>query len=61
MRGLLPKPDFESVNGVRAWQWATILEWAGKTGHLVSPTARAEYEERFGKAPVEVRRGGPVR
>lgn len=33
-RGLLPDPDFASINGSRAWKRATILRWAAQSGRL---------------------------
>lgn len=46
-RGQLPRPDYDNVNGSRAWEWSTILWWAGETGRLRSPELRAEYTARF--------------
>lgn len=57
-RRLLPPPDFEPVNGLRAWHRSTILEWAARTGrlpdrlahlipaHLVVATTPATIAER---------------
>lgn len=42
-RGLLPPPDFESINGTRAWKRSTLLKWAARTGRLpaeLMPEAR---------------------
>jgi hypothetical protein len=33
-RKRLPPPDYDSVNGSRAWRWGTIREWAWDTGRL---------------------------
>lgn len=33
-RRLLPPPDFDSINGLRAWRTTTILQWAVNTGRL---------------------------
>lgn len=33
-RRLLPPPDYTSINGLRAWKRATIVEWAARTGRL---------------------------
>lgn len=35
-RQLLPPADFPTVNGRRAWRWATIREWAEATGRSVA-------------------------
>ena len=32
-RGLLPEPDYDLVVGP-IWEWATIKEWAKRTGRL---------------------------
>ncbi len=31
-RKILPEPEYESVNGFSAWEFATIVEWAIETG-----------------------------
>lgn len=52
-RKLLPPPDYPSVNGLKAWNRSTIVEWAARTGRL--PTGlRAEVQ-----GEVSVPRGGP--
>ncbi len=50
-RGQLPKPDYETVNGSRAWEWSTILWWAGETDRLRTQTLRDEYTATFGVTP----------
>lgn len=35
-RKLLPPPDYASINGLRAWDRSTIIQWAAKTGRLPS-------------------------
>jgi len=57
-RNIMPDPDYPAVNGAKAWEWVTILKWAGATGHIRSEMCRKEYEARFGGAPVEPRKGG---
>jgi len=39
-RDLLPRPDHESVNGSPAWDRATLVGWAARTGRL--PVGLAE-------------------
>ena len=51
-RQILPPPDYDSVNGCRAWEWATMLEWAGRTGHIYADGAKTEYASKFGKEPM---------
>lgn len=46
-RGLLPDPDFASINGSRAWKRATILRWAAATGRLPESLA--------GEVPAKLR------
>lgn len=59
-RGIQPAADYGAVNGTRAWEWVTILRWAGERGLIESADARAEYEARF-LAPATPRRlGGPL-
>jgi hypothetical protein len=53
-RGLLPDPDFEQVNGGPAWNRATIVEWAVRTGRL--PEYLAEEGAQYGE--VAAKRGG---
>lgn len=50
-RGQLPRPDYETVNGSRAWEWSTILWWAGETDRLRTPELRQQYRETFGVDP----------
>ena len=33
-RRVLPEPDFDSINGLRAWRTVTILKWAAASGRL---------------------------
>lgn len=33
-RDILPVPDFDSINGSRAWHRETIVRWAAETGRL---------------------------
>jgi hypothetical protein len=46
-RGQLPEPDYGQVNGSRAWEWGTVLWWAGETGRLRSPKLVTLYREMF--------------
>ncbi len=50
-RGVLPPPDYDNVNGVRAWEWRTILWWAGETDRLRTPESQAAYVTMFGENP----------
>jgi len=50
-RGQLPRPDYEQVNGSRAWEWSTILWWAGETDRLRKPSLVQEYIDMFGIQP----------
>lgn len=50
-RGQLPAPDYDSVNGSRAWEWSTILWWAGETDRLRTPQLLWEYRDMFGREP----------
>jgi hypothetical protein len=59
-RKILPSPDYGSVNGGRAWEWNTILLWAGLRGQIRDPDNAAEYELRFGTAPRAPRTAGPM-
>jgi hypothetical protein len=59
-RKILPTPDYESVNGGRAWEWATILLWAGLRGQIRDPENAADYEARFGTPPRAPRAAGPM-
>lgn len=58
-RAVMPKPDHDSVNGSRAWEWRTILWWAGETKRLNREALRAEYRETFRKEPPVPRRRTP--
>lgn len=53
-RGRLPEPDYEAVNAGPAWDRATIIEWAVRTGRL--PESLAEEGAQHG--PVAKKRGG---
>lgn len=60
-RGIFPEPDYESINGLQAWEWETILRWAGATGRLGEGTGPyEEFVERFGSKPLERRVGGSM-
>lgn len=50
-RQIMPPPDYASINGGKAWEWKTILKWAGVTGHVFSQTAKDEYEREFKSEP----------
>ncbi len=50
-RGRLPTPDYDSVNGSRAWNWRTILWWAGETRRLNREALRDEYRRTFRLEP----------
>lgn len=52
-RKLLPPPDYPSVNGLKAWNRSTIMEWAARTGRLPL-SLRAEVQ-----GEVTIPRGGP--
>jgi hypothetical protein len=51
-RRLLPPPDYNSINGLKAWDRTTIIEWAARTGRLPE-TLRSEV-----KGDVTIPRGG---
>jgi hypothetical protein len=55
-RGVLPEPDYDNVNGIRAWEWRTILWWAGETDRLRTPEAMKAYQDMFGEKPPIVNR-----
>lgn len=63
-RGRLPDPDYETVNGSRAWDWRTILWWAGETRRLNRESLRDEYRRTFRTEPPVARKRsrnlGPV-
>lgn len=50
-RGRLPEPDYDTVNGSRAWNWRTILWWAGETRRLNDEELRDEYRAEFKVEP----------
>lgn len=56
--GVMPDPDYESVNSSPAWEWVPLLRWAGKTGRLHDERAIEEFKRRFKKDPEPPRRGG---
>jgi hypothetical protein len=51
-RKLLPVPDYASINGIRAWDRQTIVDWAAETGRLPE-SLRAEAN-----TDVTIPRGG---
>jgi hypothetical protein len=51
-RRLLPPPDYASINGLRAWDRVTIVEWAARTGRLPE-SLRSEAQ-----GEVKIPRGG---
>lgn len=55
-RKLMPKPDFESVNGGPAWKRETIIMWAAHTGRLPDEL-RAEADS-YGVEITADKRGG---
>lgn len=59
-RGQLPRPDYDNVNGSRAWEWATILWWAGETGRLRTDLLVAAYRKMFAVAPPDLTGGRSV-
>lgn len=58
-RGRLPAPDYDTVNGSRAWEWRTILWWAGETRRLNLEAARDEYRQVFKVEPPVPRKRIP--
>lgn len=58
-RGRLPEPDWPSINGYRAWNWATILWWAGETGRLNDDLV-AQYRATFGQTEPDLSPGRKV-
>lgn len=58
-RGRLPRPDFDAVNGSRAWEWRTILWWAGETRRLNRESLRDEYRRTFRVEPPVPRKRTP--
>jgi hypothetical protein len=63
-RQILPPADYASVNGNAAWTWRTVLEWAGRTGHIrdddAGRDAAAQYRDLFGADPAPHRKGGRI-
>lgn len=57
-RDQLPAPDYDRINGTAAWEWETVLRWAGLTGRLVTAELAAAYEELTGEPPTPPRKGG---
>lgn len=57
LRKIMPPPDYPSVNGTPAWEWSTILLWAGQTGHIQDPKARRQYRRVTGETAVKRRAG----
>lgn len=55
-RGRLPRPDYDAVNGSRAWNWRTILWWAGETRRLNRESIRDEYRRMFRTEPPVARK-----
>jgi hypothetical protein len=57
-RKLLPPPDYESINGLKAWKRRTIVAWAKHSGRLPSADKAllAEADKIRGEIP-EVRGG----
>jgi hypothetical protein len=58
-RGVLPAPHYDQINGSRAWEWRTVLWWAGETGRLRSRKLKAEYRSTFDLEPPIVVKGHP--
>lgn len=58
-RGRLPAPDYDTVNGSRAWEWRTVLWWAGETRRLNRETMRDEYRRTFRVEPPVPRKRTP--
>lgn len=54
-RGLLPIPDYDSINGLRAWRRETVVRWAAETGRL--PRDLLGEVDRFGLSIPESRGG----
>lgn len=52
-RDNLPPADYDSINGTRAWEWQTILWWAGETDRCRDGALYAEYVRTFGQPPVD--------
>jgi hypothetical protein len=47
----LPPPDYVEVNGSPAWEWETILRWAGETGRLRHDHLQQAYRTIVGQDP----------
>lgn len=60
-RKLLPTPDFDSINGLRAWKIDTILQWAADTGRVTdrlrpfAPAARPGADVKGGRATAKAK------
>lgn len=50
-RGSMPEPSGNQVNGFDAWEWRTILWWAGETKRLRTPELVAQFEAMFEETP----------
>ena len=59
-RERLPPPDYDSVNGCSAWEWTTILWWAGETDRLRTPQLVKEFRKTFKVDPPKVWRAAKV-
>jgi hypothetical protein len=58
-RNVLPPADYDSINSSTAWEWRTILHWAGATGRIKPGSkAYASYRSVFGVDPAPQRTGG---
>jgi hypothetical protein len=55
----VPEPAMR-FGKVLVWEWADLLEWAGRTGRLRDEKLRQEYRDRFGREPREERTAGPL-
>jgi len=51
-RGVLPKPDFDPINGGKAWRRETILLWAAARPQVLekAPATVAQEARRLAKA-----------
>lgn len=59
-RDRLPPLDYPSVNGTGAWEWRTILWWAGETGRLYTGSSAEAFTDEFGATPNGVKRKAPA-
>ena len=59
-RGVLPEPDFPSVHGRAAWNWPTILKWAGRRGSIHCEEGVKAFVDMFDDLPHYARLGGPI-